>query len=329
MKYFMSICAGLLGSAMLAGAVLAQSLELPAPAQRTFERVEAHGSYALPIARFSEGRVPTRHLSGAFSLESWRLGGGGGNSNVLMENLAAQLAEAGYEVLFQCADDQCGGFDFRFGIKVVSEPHMRVDLGDFQFLSAHRPSDNAGHRPGDNAGGGGSYATLLGSRSPGAGFVQIARMGPAGEAAVPLETVASTITAQSGFAAISDAPLAEQLEQNGYAVLADLVFATGSAELGDRPYESLTKLAAFLATYPERRVALVGHTDAEGSLDGNIALSKRRAASVRRHLIDRYAVAPGQMASEGVGFLAPLTSNLTEEGRAENRRVEVVLTSTR
>jgi outer membrane protein OmpA-like peptidoglycan-associated protein len=74
---------------------------------------------------------------------------------------------------------------------------------------------------------------------------------------------------------------------------------------------------------------LVGHTDASGSLAANIAVSERRAEAVAQVLIDRYGVDRDRVTAEGVGFLAPRATNQTEEGRQKNRRVEVVVTSTR
>jgi OOP family OmpA-OmpF porin len=76
-------------------------------------------------------------------------------------------------------------------------------------------------------------------------------------------------------------------------------------------------------------VALVGHTDALGSLAGNTDLSRARAVSVRERLIAEYAVPAAQLTAEGVGYLAPRATNQTEDGRARNRRVEAIVTSTR
>ena len=90
----------------------------------------------------------------------------------------------------------------------------------------------------------------------------------------------------------------------------------------------MARLGAYLLANPDKTVALVGHTDAEGSLAGNIALSQRRAASVLERLVSVYGVPRSQMEAEGVGYLAPRLSNLTEEGRRKNRRVEVIMTST-
>jgi len=72
----------------------------------------------------------------------------------------------------------------------------------------------------------------------------------------------------------------------------------------------------------------VGHTDNSGSLAANVALSKDRAAAVRKRLIEKLGVPAEQLTAEGAGWLSPRTSNLTPEGREKNRRVEAVLAST-
>jgi len=92
-------------------------------------------------------------------------------------------------------------------------------------------------------------------------------------------------------------------------------------------YETLTTLANYLKAQPNRKIALVGHTDAEGSLQGNIALSRQRARAAMQRLIE-LGVPRAQLEAEGVGYLAPMANNLTEEGRTQNRRVEAILTST-
>jgi OOP family OmpA-OmpF porin len=112
-------------------------------------------------------------------------------------------------------------------------------------------------------------------------------------------------------------------------VLEDLEFASGSASLSEVDYASLAAVAAWLKANPGTTIALVGHTDASGSLTANIALSERRAKAVAQVLIDRYGAERARVAAEGVGFLAPRATNQSEEGRQKNRRVEVIVTSTR
>ncbi len=69
----------------------------------------------------------------------------------------------------------------------------------------------------------------------------------------------------------------------------------------------------------------MGHTDAVGNLETNIALSRARAEAVRLYLIERLDVDPGQVSATGIGYLAPRATNETEDGRETNRRVEAVL----
>ena len=108
-------------------------------------------------------------------------------------------------------------------------------------------------------------------------------------------------------------------------MLDGLDFATGSAELAPGGDAALLALAAYLTSHPARRVALVGHTDAQGPLDANIALSKRRAQAVADRLVAAHGVSRAQLRAEGMGWLAPLATNLTPEGREANRRVEAVV----
>ena len=72
-------------------------------------------------------------------------------------------------------------------------------------------------------------------------------------------------------------------------------------------------------------MALVGHTDDTGALQANVAVSTRRAEAVRARLIETYGVAANRIEAQGAGYMAPITSNATPEGRDINRRVEAVL----
>ena len=69
----------------------------------------------------------------------------------------------------------------------------------------------------------------------------------------------------------------------------------------------------------------MGHSDNVGGLEDNIRLSEQRAPSVLRALTDGFDVPGSRLAAKGVGFLAPLASNATPEGRRLNRRVEAII----
>ena len=173
------------------------------------------------------------------------------------------------------------------------------------------------------------------SRSSENGFVQIIQIGPspgilAGPVPEPpLPAQESTAPPPlPATAAPAGTPIGITLETLGMAPLDDLDFPSGSSDLVPGAYASLAELATYLRANPARSVALVGHTDASGALEVNITLSRRRAASVLDRLLS-LGVPRAQMTAQGVGPLAPRQANLTPEGRAQNRRVEVVLTSTR
>ena len=106
---------------------------------------------------------------------------------------------------------------------------------------------------------------------------------------------------------------------------ADVTFAFNKSDIRPRFYTALNGLAKGLNNYPATYIDVEGHTDAIGSLAYNQTLSERRASSVAGYLANR-AVMPGRMHTVGYGKTEPKASNATIEGRAANRRVEIVLT---
>ncbi|MEC3859820.1 OmpA family protein [Mesobacterium sp. TK19101] len=302
------LCAALV-AVLLAAPLWAADLTLPAGARLTLEDASDPDSYLVPLGVWADGRIPLRSVEGAITRQSWRIEGQGATTLQVMMPLRSQLLAQGYEVLFECAAQACGGFDFRFGTEVLPAPEMYVDLTNYRFLTAWGGDANR-------------FVTLLVSRSSAATFLQIIRTAPSGSKPV------ATDVGNTPIRAVPQCDLARQLEEQGHIVLSDLAFTSGSSDLGEGSYGSLAALAEYLLANPSRRVALVGHTDAVGSLEANVALSRRRAASVEARLERAYGVPAAQLSADGVGFLAPLASNLTEAGRIANRRVEAVLIST-
>lgn len=308
---------------------MAAALELTLPAPVTGEEAESRSpaSLDLPTGPFAAGALPTARVTGALDRRAWQLDAPRLTLTELANPLRDQLLAQGYTLLFDCETRACGGFDFRFAIDVMAEPGMHVDLGDFRFIAATR---------------GDEMVNLLVSRSPGYGFVQLTRVAaeplqpeaavtppapvrPVTPAAPP---VAAPVAPPVASVAVAPGDIAGGLETEGAVVLEDLVFASGAAALEGGSYQSLKDLGAWLAADAARAVILVGHTDVSGGLEANIALSKKRAQAVRQALLQEPGVAAAQVSAEGVGPLAPRSSNLTDEGRQKNRRVEAVMTST-
>lgn len=297
---------------MMAGPAGAVEFNLPATARQTVERNTGPDIYDAPVGVFADGKVAVVTLEGSVQRGAWRLDSPGLTPFQVMRPLRTQLVAAGYEVALDCRDVVCGGFDFRFATETLPGPNMYVNIRAFQFVTGLRVVN------GDLR----EAVTILASTSATSAYVQIIRAGT--DATRELKVKADT-----------DLPVAENLADpedvsaallgRGHKVLEGLDFDTGSTALGEGPFASLTDLAAFLDNRPDVRVALVGHTDTVGGLDANIAVSRARARSVRQRLIDHHGVNPARLDAEGMGYLAPLASNLQAAGREQNRRVEAVL----
>jgi outer membrane protein OmpA-like peptidoglycan-associated protein len=115
------------------------------------------------------------------------------------------------------------------------------------------------------------------------------------------------------------------LQADGKIALYGIFFDTGKAELKPESKAQLDEMAKLLQGQPTLRVYIVGHTDNQGSLDANVALSQQRAQAVVAALGGTYKVDAKRLQARGVASLAPVATNTTDEGRARNRRVELVV----
>ncbi|OWU86185.1 hypothetical protein ATO6_04875 [Oceanicola sp. 22II-s10i] len=300
-----------------AGPGLAFDLALPTSARVTAESISDHDSYSLPVGVFSGGRLPVLEVEGRVTRRAWQVPTQGMTTLQFMAPFREQVTKAGYDIILECADRACGGFDFRYATELFQAPAMIVDLFDYRVLTASRGT-------GDRA----SHLLILVSNAATSGYIQAVVIEPEGA-----QTGTGTPPPSDVAEPLPEVPedaegVSARLERDGHVALADLEFATGSSDLTEGSYTSLAALALYLKSSPGLRIALVGHTDTQGSLEANIALSRRRAQSVAERLVDRHGVPRGQLDAEGMGYLAPIASNLSAAGREANRRVEAVLLNT-
>jgi outer membrane protein OmpA-like peptidoglycan-associated protein len=107
-------------------------------------------------------------------------------------------------------------------------------------------------------------------------------------------------------------------------VMPNVFFEFNSDRIQPRYHPDLDKLGQAIAQHPDYRLRIEGHTDNIGSDTYNQVLSERRAESVQRYLVQKFAIAPERLTVKGYGKNNPIADNYTPEGRDKNRRIEVV-----
>ena len=225
----------------------------------------------------------------------------------LLDEIKTHLYKEGFEVIFECDFRSCGSFNFRFNANIVNEPQMHVDLGDYKFITLKAlTSDKI------------NFITYIISKGSNIGYVQLNAYGKN-------LSIKNNSKTNKGF---NDNWIPNFNDLKGSIILQGLRFKTGSSDITDANIKILSSLANYLILNDSEKIILVGHTDASGSLKNNIMLSKERAESVKNLFVAQFNVNPDQIATNGVGFLAPIASNETEKGRDQNRRVEVIIMPT-
>jgi OOP family OmpA-OmpF porin len=105
-----------------------------------------------------------------------------------------------------------------------------------------------------------------------------------------------------------------------------LAFAPGSDELGEENAALLDKISKAISVYPKSTLIVEGHTDSQGSAKMNQRLSKRRADALLNHLVTTENILPQRISAVGYGASNPIANNNSAEGRAKNRRIELMIT---
>ena len=115
-----------------------------------------------------------------------------------------------------------------------------------------------------------------------------------------------------------------QTESGVVVTLGDVLFETGETDLRSEAMDSLVEVVDLLQSEPDKLIRIEGHTDSTGNEEANLRISQQRADAVLEALVS-LGVEADRVTSIGMGQDFPIASNDTEEGRAQNRRVDVIL----
>jgi outer membrane protein OmpA-like peptidoglycan-associated protein len=123
---------------------------------------------------------------------------------------------------------------------------------------------------------------------------------------------------------VSAGDMSKSISSTGRVTLYGIYFDTNKSDVKPTSDPALSEIAKLMKTEANLKLHVVGHTDNVGGFAPNMELSKRRAEAVVDALVKKYSIAPARLIANGVAYLAPVASNANEDGRALNRRVELV-----
>jgi OOP family OmpA-OmpF porin len=210
-------------------------------------------------------------------------------------NYESALMKAGFESLFSCVNPQCGDMAWQLY-------HAPFEITSQRFLAARQA------RPEGDV-----YITLYvmdHTISRGSLFValDIIEMRPM----------------ESGLITLNAEAMAKEIAASGRVALYGIYFDFNKAEIKPESEPTLNQIGKLLKQQPALKLLVTGHTDNLGTMTYNLELSQRRAEAIVNSLVSRYGIEQRRLTPQGLGFQSPIASNKTEEGRAKNRRVELV-----
>lgn len=126
------------------------------------------------------------------------------------------------------------------------------------------------------------------------------------------------------IAVVKSGEMQEKLARDGRVAIYGVYFDFDKAEIKPESREQIEQLGALMKGNPKLDVLIVGHTDGKGAFDYNLSLSQRRAQAVAQTMASQYGIAAARVTAAGAGMMAPVASNRSDDGRAKNRRVEIV-----
>ena len=234
----------------------------------------------------------------------------------IMRNFEQAISAIGAEILFQCAGAKCDGTDAwynaRFFATLYGNKARTGKATDhyFPFESYHRDQ---------------RYLLAKIPTEEMDYYLEIA-INPKYDA-YPNKILFEIIESkpmETGLVKVNASVLKDQLDKEGKIALYGVFFDTGKSTLKSESEAELKAVSEYLSANPKVNLYIVGHTDDTGGFESNMQLSKERAEAVVTFLVEKYSINKSRLLPWGAGPTSPKTTNMTEKGKAENRRVELV-----
>jgi outer membrane protein OmpA-like peptidoglycan-associated protein len=255
--------------------------------------------FNLPLGKLKDAKFDkSQHLEGKITRIGYAVPAGRSILEIY-RNYESALQRGGFTTLYSCANDDCGS----------GSPKI-ITTGNDDW------SWGAGHR---------AISAKL-ARAEGDVYVSmhIGQWSNLAKGSAIMLYVVEIKPMEGGLVTVDAAALASDITRSGHAAVYGIYFDTAKAEVKPESDAALKEIAKLLQQTPALKLFVVGHTDGVGTLASNMDLSKRRADAVVAALTTKYGVAAARLVAQGCGPLAPVVSNASEDGRAKNRRVELV-----
>lgn len=235
----------------------------------------------------------------------------------ILRNYQSALEAAGFKTLYTCGSD-CGN---NFTVLLYGPTEMRI--------TNTRTSGSAFDLPQD-------VRYLAAKMSDGSRTVHVSLLtaydngfGKLSKRPVTLLEIIESKAMDTGMVTVDAEAIGKEIDATGHMAIYGVLFDSDSAKIKLKSAPALVEIAKLLQSRPSLNILVVGHTDTQGAFEYNMNLSSQRANSVARYLTEKHNIDQGRMRAAGVGFLAPVATNDTPDGRAKNRRVELVKQSPR
>lgn len=232
----------------------------------------------------------------------------------VFRNYEMALTERGFSILFSCSGRACGNNEAMARNILWTRDRQLASAGDLTRYALQGMHDD--HYLAARSEDGATWLALYVARNDFRRFTETYDR--------PIVLIDVIDTGEMENRMIDAAAMARSISETGRVALDNIYFDFNEATLRPESAEALTEMARLLAENPDVDVYIVGHTDSVGGYEFNLDLSRRRAQAVVDALVGQHGVAANRVVPAGVGPLAPLASNATAEGQAQNRRVELV-----